>query len=173
VIKHVGIKPFIRLGELDNSRSQRIAAMQVALDKAGVQTDIPDDIRLAMWKKFLFIAPVSGVTAVTRATLGAVRSLPETRDLVERAMHEVVAVGQATGVGLTTADVEKTMRLFDASPADGTTSLQRDIEAGKRSELHSQIGAVVQMAERHAIPVPICDVLFRTLLPQEMKAAAV
>ncbi len=170
VIRHVGIKPFVRLGEMDNHQSTRVSQLSAALVDAGVDCTVPDDIVLAMWKKFLFIAPVSAVTAISRATIGAVREQTETRELIEQAMHEIVQLASAQGVGLTESDVSATLSLMDGSPADGTTSLQRDIEAGKRSELHTQVGAVVRMAASSGIDVPLHDVFYRCLLPQERRA---
>ncbi|MBX2823354.1 MAG: 2-dehydropantoate 2-reductase [Gammaproteobacteria bacterium] len=170
LIRHLGITPYIHLGELDNSSSSRVDTLTHAFEKAGVTCRAPDDIQLAMWKKFLFIASVSGVTAVARATLGEVRALPETRQLIRLAMDEIVAVGQSEGVDLTVADIDKTLELLDASPADGTTSLQRDVQGGRRSELHSQTGAVVRLAKKQGIAVPVNEFLFSALLPQEVKA---
>ena len=91
-----------------------------------------------LWRKFLFIAPVSGLGAVTRAPIGVLRSRPDTREQLERAMREVLAVARAHGVGLPDDTVEETLAFTDSLPEDGTTSMQRDIIAGRPSELESQ-----------------------------------
>ena len=54
--------------------------------KAGVKAEIPTDIQIAMWEKFTFIPAISGVGGVTRAPVGVTRSLPETRQLLFRAI---------------------------------------------------------------------------------------
>ena len=94
-IRHIGIDPWVRFGEIDNSRSDRVARLQEAFTRApGVKADVPEDIQAAMWQKFLFIAPTSGVGAITRANLASMRENPETRELIEWAMREALAVGQ-------------------------------------------------------------------------------
>ena len=51
-----------------------------------------------------------------------------------------------------------------------TSSLQRDIAAGKRSELDEWTGAVVRLGARAGVPTPLHDLLYATLLPQERRA---
>jgi 2-dehydropantoate 2-reductase len=52
----------------------------------------------------------------------------------------------------------------------GTSSLQRDIAAGKRSELEEWTGAVVRLGKRGGVPTPVHDILYAALLPQERRA---
>ena len=169
-IKHAGAEPFIQVGELDNSLSPRVQQLRDAFDQSGVRAEIPEDIEVAIWQKFLFIAPTSGVGAVTRATFGVIRQMPETLALVQRAMRETLEVGQASGVTLTVKQMDIALHLLETAPANGTTSMQRDIAAGRPSELDAQTGAIVRTGERHGISTPVNDVLYRCLLPQERRA---
>src|SRR5207248_4890285 len=54
----------------------------------GVRAEIPPDIRVAMWSKFLFIAALSGVGSVTRAPIGVIRGQPESRRMLRQALEE-------------------------------------------------------------------------------------
>jgi 2-dehydropantoate 2-reductase len=123
-----------------------------------------------MWRKFLFIASVSGIGAVTRAPIGVLRQRAETRELLERAMREVRAVAVARGVPLPEAAVAETMAFTDALPADGTTSMQRDIVAGRPSELEAQNGAVVRLGRNAGVETPVHDFIYRSLVPLELRA---
>ena len=76
-ISHVGAEPVVRFGELDNVRTERVEALRAAFDGAkGAQAEVPDDIHVALWQKFMLICPWSGLGAVTRAPAGAFRSEP-------------------------------------------------------------------------------------------------
>jgi len=55
------------------------------------------------------------------------------------------------------------MAAIDALPEDATSSMQRDIAAGKPSELDSQNGAVVRMARETGIEVPTHTLIYETL----------
>jgi 2-dehydropantoate 2-reductase len=50
--------------------------------------------------------------------------------------------------------------------------MQRDIAAGKPSELESQTGAVVRMAQESGVDVPTHALIYQTLQPLEEKARA-
>src|SRR5208283_5741661 len=65
-IRHGGMKPYVAFGELDNRPSNRGQRLLDAFSRAGVAAEMPADIHAAMWGKFLFIASLSGVGAVTR-----------------------------------------------------------------------------------------------------------
>ena len=166
-VRHAGAEPFIMCGELDNRRSARLERLCDAFARAGVKAEIPPDIQRSMWSKFLFIVPTSALGAITRMPIGAWRSVPETRELAGRALRELIALATKRGVALPDDVFERTMERYDGMPADATTSLQRDIVAGKPSELDAQLGAVVRMAAESGVDVPVCDVLYRCLLPQE------
>jgi 2-dehydropantoate 2-reductase len=170
-IRHAGVPPRIEFGERDGSRTPRVAALLAAFEKCqGVSAAVPPDILAALWEKFLFIAPFSGVGAVARRPAGALRGVPETRALLEAAMREAWELARARGVKVREDAVERTMGFVDALPADATASMQRDIVEGRPSELHSQIGAVVRLGRAAGIATPANDFLYASLLPQELAA---
>jgi 2-dehydropantoate 2-reductase len=169
-IRHLGGPASITLGELDNRPSERAERLRGALNRAGVPSEIPRDIHVALWEKFLLIAPLGGVGAVTRAPVGTLRALPGTRRMLERGMREILDVARARGVPLDGEAVARTMALLDSFPANGTISLQRDIAAGRPSELEAWNGAVVRLGNRAGVPVPLHEFLYGSLLPLERNA---
>ena len=153
-IRHAGFAPSIIIGELDNTRTERITKIEQMLKHAGLDTTIAADIQVALWTKFLFIASFSGVGALANAPAGVVRSDPKWRAQMLSAMEEIYALAHARGVNLPSDSVDKVMAAVDGLPEDATSSMQRDIAAGKPSELESQNGAVVRMARESGIEVP-------------------
>jgi 2-dehydropantoate 2-reductase len=110
------------------------------------------------------------VGAVTRAPIGTLRAIPETRALLERGMQEITAVGRARGVALPDEAIPKTLAVLDALPPGGTTSLQRDIEAGKPSELEAWNGGVVRLGAAAGVETPLHAFIYHSLLPAERRA---
>ncbi|MEO7962918.1 MAG: 2-dehydropantoate 2-reductase [Gemmatimonadaceae bacterium] len=167
-IQHAGIDPYIAFGELDGSRSDRAERLRDAFNSArAVKAEIPDDIRVAMWNKFLLIASWSGLGALTRLPIGIIRSVPETRELMLRALREICAVAAAQGVSLPPESVERAMAFVDALPPDGTTSMQRDIMSGRPSELDAQMGAVVRLGSAKEVDVSLHRIIYAALRPSE------
>ena len=171
-IRHVGVDPYVALAEWDGSASPRAEALVAALTDAGVQAEIPPDIDAALWHKFLFVCSLGGVCAVCRMPIGPVRAHPASRDLLRRAMEEIAAVAAARGVGLPHDAVERALATFDAFPAEGTASLQRDIAAGIPSELEAWNGAAARMGAEAGVPTPVHSFIHAALLPSELEARA-
>ncbi len=170
-IRHAGADPFIRFGELDNCSSERVERLRQAFDRAsGVTVAIPPDIQVALWEKFLFVTPWSGVGAVTRSPVGIFRGQPGTRKMFEQTMSEIYNVGRAHNIALPKDIIEKTMDFVDSLPPAGTASMQRDIRSGRPSELEAQNGAVVRMGKQVGVETPINTFMYNSLLPMEMRA---
>jgi len=169
-IRHVGIKPYVSFGEMDGRTSSRAERLRQALERAGVDVEISADIQAAMWDKFLFIAAISGVGAVTRTPVGVYRSLPETRRMLIAAMQEIVDVAKARGVRLPEDAIDKRLAFIDSMATGVLASMQRDVIEGRPSELRSQNGAVVRMGLELGVPTPVHDFIFTSLLPQELRA---
>jgi 2-dehydropantoate 2-reductase len=169
-IRSVGAGNFIKFAELDNRLSDRAEQLRLMFARAGVNVEIPSDIHKALWEKFLLVTSFGGVGAVTRASIGIIRTIPETRRLLEQCMQEVLAVARARRVALADTVVADTMMRVDSLAANGTTSLQRDIGDGKPSELEFWNGAVVRLAREFEVATPLHEFIYRSLLPQEMRA---
>ncbi len=169
-VRHGGMEPYVAFGELDGRPSGRAERLRAAFERAGVRAEIPADIHVALWEKFLFIAPFAGLGAVTRAPVGVLRSVPPLRRMLEDAIAEAFAVGRARGVRLPDDAPARTLALIDGMPPEGTTSMQRDIAAGKPSELDYLVGAVVRLGEAAGVETPLHRFLYYALWPQERRA---
>jgi 2-dehydropantoate 2-reductase len=172
IIRHVGVPPYIAFGELDNHKTKRVESLKAIFSNLeGISVEAPEDKDKALWEKFVFIAAVSGVGAVTRQPIGRFRVVPETRAMLVSALQEVVAVGRARGVALdeNTADGILTT-IIDNAPEGTIASMQKDIMEGSRSELGAQNGAVVRMGKELGIPTPVNAFIYASLLPMELEA---
>jgi len=163
-IRHAGFKPSIIIGELDNQRTERITKIEEVFKRAGLEITIAADIQVALWTKFLFIASFSGVGAMADAPAGVIRNDPKWRAQILKAMEEIYTLAHARGIKLPPDSVNNVMSAVDALPEDATSSMQRDIAAGKPSELESQNGAVVRMARETGIDVPTHTLIYETLV---------
>jgi 2-dehydropantoate 2-reductase len=173
-IRHTGVTPSIAFGELDDSRSERVEILRQAFERTrGIVVSVPPDIRVALWRKFLFITALGGVGAVARSPIGVFRSDPEWRAMLRQALEEIQAVAVANGIPLPEDAARETLAYIDTLPPGGTASMQRDIMAGRPSELEAQVGAVVRHGERLGVPVPVHQKIYETLLPLERKARGV
>ena len=169
-IRHAAVEPVVMFGELDNRRSERVERLRAAFAEARVHVEVPPDIRRSMWTKFLFIATLSGIGALTRVPIGVWRADEEIRALADRSLREVLQVATARGVDLGDDAIERTWQRYDGMAPDSTSSMQRDIMEGKPSELDAQLGAVVRLARESGVEVPVTAMIYHALVPQERRA---
>lgn len=169
VINHFGVTPTIVFGELDKSKTERLARIQNAFNAAGIESRISDDIEADIWKKFISIC-VSGLLAVSNTTYGELRELKETRNLMVELINEVYILSRKIGVNIEEDFVDKTVSFIDTYPSDSTSSLTRDVWERKPSEIEYQNGTVVRLGEKYGVATPINRFVYSCILPSELKA---
>ncbi|BDG09959.1 2-dehydropantoate 2-reductase [Anaeromyxobacter paludicola] len=170
VIRMVGPPIWVKVGEWPKGRSARVEALCEVLRRAGVDARPQEDVEAAAWEKFLFIDPFGACGALAAAPIGAVRTTPETRALLEQLVHEVGTLARARGVHLSLEAEARTIAWFDRLAPDSTASMQRDLAAGRPSELVDQVGAVVRMAAESGVGAPAHRFALAALLPREQAA---
>ena len=169
-IKHVCFEPRITFGEIDNSKSERIQQLKSVLDKAGISNFNPKNIQLEIWKKFLFIATISGIGGLTRVSIDKIRESAYLYDLLQNTAIEIKSVANAKGIPLEEEHLEKAFEIIQNQPAGTTASAQRDIMAGRPSEVENFNGFIVKEAEKLNIPTPVNKMIYECLLPMEREA---
>jgi len=170
-IDHVGVKPYIAYGEWDNTRTERLEKVHALFNSIdGIIAEIPANIHVAMWEKFIFISGTSGVGSYSRVPMGEYRSNPETRSMLVAAMEETAAIARARGVPIPADFVQATIHRIDTLPPQMMASMQKDVMAGRPSELNEQTGAVIRMGKAAGVPTPTQEELFAALIPFEQKA---
>jgi 2-dehydropantoate 2-reductase len=170
VIRQVSSFRRIVLGELDGSISPRVQRTVEALRRMGIAVEVSDTIRKVSWTKFVFIAGFSGVGALTRLEVGDYRAVPETRVLMASLMREVEALARAGDIDVDRDVVEQALAIIDGAAPAMKPSLQRDVEAGRPSELESMVGVVRRKGQELGVPTPTADMVYAALLPMELKA---
>jgi 2-dehydropantoate 2-reductase len=169
-IRNLAPHPFVTIGELDNAHTAHIERLHSAFARTGVATTLAVDIRAALWEKLALVEPFGDVAAVARAPIGVLRSMPETRALLEGAVAEVIQLARIRGAAVADDTQARTLASLDGLPFEATASMQRDIMAGRPSELETQVGVVARLAGEAGLTVPIHTFLYACLLPQERRA---
>jgi 2-dehydropantoate 2-reductase len=165
VIKQIGNFAVLEFGEADGRASPRVDAFHAACVAAGITAKVSDDIARTVWSKFALLAPISGMTALTRGPIGPVRANPKSRALLQAAVAEAVALGQALRTGLVAEDAARTMKHIDGLPAQMTSSMCHDLLAGKPIEIEGLSGAVARLAQENGVAAPTHAFIAAALAP--------
>jgi len=155
VIAHTGTMQRLVFGEYDGRRSARCQAFLEACKRANIEAELSGDIQRAIWEKFVFLVGLSATTATMRATIGPIRSNPQTRAFLLDVMREVVQVGRARGVGLAADYAESRLAFCDTLPETMTSSMAVDMERGNRLETPWLSGGVVRLGAAVGAATPL------------------
>src|SRR5689334_23045725 len=155
VIKHTGTMQRLIFGEYDGRRSKRAETLLDFAVRGGINAELSDDVRKAIWEKFVFLVALSGSTTTMREPIGPIRSNPRSRRFLSELMRETVAVGRALGVALPADFADQRLAFVDTLPHEMTSSMHHDLKAGKRLEVPWLSGGVAQLGEKTGVPTPM------------------
>jgi 2-dehydropantoate 2-reductase len=165
VIEHTGGPTRFIFGELDGTRSDRADRLAGACAEAGIDVEVADDIRAAMWRKYAFICAQSGMTAATRLPVGVLREQAATWAMFRRIVEEVCSVAAAEGVDLPGDTAEAIVGLAGALDPGAYSSLHHDLTHGKPLELETLNGTVARLGRAHGVAVPMNEAIEALLAP--------
>jgi 2-dehydropantoate 2-reductase len=131
-----------------------LASLAARLETAGIPVRVQDDERRVMWSKLVRLCPLALTTSASDRPIGFVRSDPRWRSALENAIAETARVANAEGAGLDAAD---TLAELDGAHAELGSSMQRDIAAGRETELDAIAGAVLRAGARLGVPCPTVE----------------
>ena len=154
--------PFARIklasdGDVSTSRLAEIAQL---LSSAGIETKVLGNEAAVVWEKLVRLNALACTTSASDRPLGFIRSDPRWRKQLEGCVQEGAKVATAEGAK---TNPKMVMAQIDALPATLTTSMQRDIAAGKPSELDAIACAVARAGARHGIACPVIEGLIERI----------
>ncbi|UGS34095.1 ketopantoate reductase family protein [Capillimicrobium parvum] len=134
----------------------RMAAFVDVLRAAEIPARLGDTEAKVMWSKLARLNALACLTAAYGSPIGPIREHPRHRLEIEDVVLETAAVANAEGAGV---DADATLReIWDMAPGH-TSSMQRDVSAGRESEIDAIPGAVLRHAARHGLECPTIESL--------------
>lgn len=139
-----------------NPQELRPELFEVAKDlkDSGIDGVLSDNIRRDALQKFAYVSPMAACGLYYHVAAGEVQVTGEARDTFVKLMKEVDALAVAMGVPFLVDIVTTNLQILDALNPTASTSMQRDIYAGKSSEIDGLIYEVVRMGEKYGVPTP-------------------
>jgi 2-dehydropantoate 2-reductase len=146
------------LGELDGTRSERVAAIAAAFTDAGFTSRVLTDIRAHLWVKAWGNLAMNPISALTGATLVQICRWPATRALAAQMMAEAGEVAEKLGLRLRISIEQRIQGAEDVG--EHKTSMLQDVEAGRALEIDPLIGAFVELGRLTDTPMPAVETIY-------------
>jgi 2-dehydropantoate 2-reductase len=145
-------------GELDGPVSQRVRALDEAMQGAGFKAEASDAILLRMWEKWVFLATLGGVTCLMRGTVGDVEAAPGGSRFALAFLDECAAVATAAGFAPRQPFMKQAMTAMTSAGSKLASSMYRDMTAGAAIEADQIVGDLLARARRLGVETPLLAV---------------
>jgi 2-dehydropantoate 2-reductase len=133
------------------SPAPRADELRDELADAGLNASIGEDEASVLWRKLAILAPIALTTTLRGSDFGGVLADPTWRGRLEESAREVAAVARADGVAL---DADELVARLGNVPPGLRSSMQKDREAGRPTEIDAIGGSVLRAAARHELAAP-------------------
>jgi 2-dehydropantoate 2-reductase len=170
-IRQLGPMASITLGEQNGAATARAAAIADLLSGAGFDVSASADIIAAMWFKWVLIAAAGALTSLLRGTVGEITAVPGGTAAARAVLDEAAAASAAAGYPLPRAEYAATLAFLTQPGAATTSSLSRDLQAGRPTETEQILGDLTRRAAAAGLGTPVLDLATLALRVYERRRA--
>ena len=160
-VTHTG-RGFTWIGELNGKLTDRTAMVGGALHRAGFRTIASKRIEGVVWSKAIVNSAINPITALARVPNGELNRNPSLRDIAMRLIREGVEVAKVFGIAPTPSPRSLLSKILVQAKGN-RSSMLRDIEAGRKTEIRQLNGAIVSLARRLGVDVPYNTLIWRLI----------
>ncbi len=146
------------LGCLDPSNRELGKNLAATLTRAGLDTELVDDIKLFIWKKMIMKCTMASICAVTDRTIKGALDFPPTREIADNCFREILAVAKGKGYDLGADYMKQAMGYLEKVGAH-KDSMCADVAAKRPTEIDFLGGKVVEYATQLGISAPYYRVM--------------
>lgn len=159
----------ITVGEQDGPPTARTTEIAGLLSDAGFTVDVLADIVSAMWSKWVFIASIGALTCLLRGTVGEVAAAPGGSGVGSAILAEAASAAAAAGHPLSRSDRRNILRILTEPGSSMTSSLYRDLRAGRGTEVEQVLGDLIRRARAFGVATPLLDLATLALRVHEQR----
>jgi len=133
------------------------------LKDAGINAELTADITRAVWEKYILISSWASISSKYKLPIGAILNNGAIREELKTMLEEAVKVATTLGVMLDEEIIKNCMDRYAILPYTNKTSMQLDIEAGKKPEIDIMTKFIVDTAAQLGIDVPTYSNVLKAL----------
>ena len=143
----------------DSIKSNILNNVKNTLCDCGIDTIVSDNIQRDTFKKFTFISSFASCAAYYDITAKAIQQEGKYRETFKELCEEIKKIGDKLQLELDVDITEENLKVVDSATPDTTSSMQKDMEAGKKSEIGELVFEVVRMADKFGVDVPVYSMI--------------
>ena len=153
------------------AKSEKSKFVETTFRQAGIDAHFAEDILAKIWEKFVFISALAASTSYFNATIRGVFDNQEYKNLFDELLAEIKRVAAAGKIGISEQAIKEKIDKLPELPPEVTSSMHTDFSSGKRAELQSLVGYVVERAKKLNVPTPAYNRIYGELAKRQKPAA--
>jgi len=161
-IKHTG-KGTTILGELNGQKTKRIVNIVDTFNGIGIETIVSKNIIRDLWTKAIVNSSINPLTTFFQCKNGYLLKNPILEKLVEKVCMESTNIANTDGLNLTYNEMfEKTKEVI-RNTSENQSSMLQSFKKGKKTEIESINGKLVEIGRKHDIDVSLNEMLIYSI----------
>ena len=143
------------VGPVSIAPQPRLVLPEKLLRRAGFEVNEVDNIESLIWGKLVVSSALNPLTALLRVKNGEILENTQAKALMGKLARETASVGKKMGVILPFTSPENAVEEVARRTSENVSSMLQDILRGAPTEIDAINGAVVRLADKNAVRVPI------------------
>ena len=132
----------------------KLKALQSIFKKATIESYLVDNIEEMVWEKFIFISALASATSYLNQNVGEILNTDSSRKLYVGLLNEITLIAAVKGLELPNDIIMQTILKLEKTPHSATSSMHRDVLAGRHFELASLTQFVVEQGFKYEVETP-------------------
>jgi 2-dehydropantoate 2-reductase len=156
----IDLKPGVAQLFLPKTHQATLSLLVDALEAAGVEAALVDDIERRMWMKQLFLVPFAIINAEMRQPIGKIREDEAARKRWGEIATEVANIARACGIRMPDDAAAASLAVAERFDPQADSSFARDIWANRPHEAQALFGPLLSRASDHQVQCPLLQQAF-------------
>jgi 2-dehydropantoate 2-reductase len=139
----------------DSINSVILNDIKNTLCDCGIPTIVSDNIQRDTFKKFTFISSFAACAAYYDITAKEIQQEGKYRQTFEELCEEIKEIGNRFELEFDVDLTKENLKIVNSTTPDTTSSMQKDMKEGKKSEIDELVFEVVRLAGKFGVHVPV------------------
>jgi 2-dehydropantoate 2-reductase len=162
----------VRIGQPHGAvAKERVQEIATVINAAGIPTFYAENVYAILWDKILYNSALNPLGAILECTYGQLAEHNETRSLMDKIIVEIFLAARAHDIKLNWKSPEEYLRHFYTTLVPPTAkhfpSMYYDMKAGKRLEIDALNGAIMKLATKKGLSVPVNETITKIIKAKE------
>lgn len=147
----------------ENGSKSRLVMMDKLMKDAGIKSNLREDIRMVIWRKFIFISVTASLTSYFNVGFRDLLTDEDRKQTTMAFLREVTNVAKAEGIHFDSDIVDTTIRHIERLPFETTSSMHSDFKAGRNAEIETLTAIVIQLGKQYGVETPFYKKVYESL----------